>query len=102
MEISRIVFDLVGVGSSVEIEQVDLLTSDMVIFDVKRSSDEAYLGRRFGLSCFLRFFQGEEELDWESIMDSESFLFKGEEVKIEIKTDPLTQAKLEALCTGGV
>ena len=98
MEISRIVFDPSGLDSPTEVKRIDLLTSDLVIFDLEDSSDGTFKGGKFGLSYFLKFFRGEEELDWESVMSSRGFLFGGKEVEIGTRTDPLVLAQLEAVC----
>lgn len=98
MEITRITWNPTNEGSTLlEVEHLDLITRDMVAFNLERSSDGTIIDGKFGQSKYLQFFSGESLLDFEEIFRLPAFTFKGEEVKMGKFDDRATLLQLDSI-----
>ena len=98
MEITRITWNSpVGGSTPLEVEHINLITRDMVAFNLERTPDGTVIDGKFGQAKYLQFFNGEDPLDAEEIFRLPAFIFKGEEIRMGKSDDRATLRQLDSI-----
>lgn len=97
MEVTRITWNSPHGKKVLEVEHIDIITRDMVAFNLERVSDGTIIDGKFGESKYLQFFNGESLLNAEEVFNFSAFTFKGEEVRMGSPSDPATLRQLNSI-----